>query len=304
MRVLLGGNKRRGVAVLEALADAGHELVGVVAHPDGDRAVAEAATARGLPLHEPSEINEPSVVAALRALEPDVVVLAGYGSIVKQEFIDLAPRGCINLHAGKLPQYRGSSPLNWALINGEPDLTVSVIQVDSGVDSGDVLAERTFSVGGDETIADAHRYANAIFPELVLQVLAQIEAGTLRPRVQDDAEAAYYPLRFPDDGLLLWDTTTAAQAHDRIRALTRPYPGAFTFWQGHRLTILRSRPADRVVHGEPGRVYAVSGDELLVCASDRCLWLVDIEAEDGSQPQIARYDRLATARGLAVEGLS
>ncbi len=304
MKVLLGGNKQRGLAILDALAEAGHELVGVIAHADGDSSFVDEARRRGLPLQQPQDVNDPDVLAALRRLEPAAVVLAGYGHVVGPDFLGLAPLGCVNLHAGKLPQYRGSSPLNWALINGETELTVSAILVDEGIDTGDVLGERSFPLGPDETIDDAHRRANELFPELLLDVLESLERGTATPRKQDDAEAAYYPLRFPEDGLILWDTVTAAEAHNRIRALTRPYPCAFTFWNGRRLTLIRSRLADRVVHGEPGRVYLVQGDQVLVCASDRCLWLTETAGEDGGAPSIARYDRLATVRELAAATLS
>jgi methionyl-tRNA formyltransferase len=189
--------------------------------------------------------------------------------------------------------------MNWALINGEREITLSAIVLDAGVDTGDVLGERTFAVGVDETIADVHAQANAFFPELLVEVLRGLDDGTDRRRQQEEADAAYWPLRLPDDGLLVWDQVTARQAHDRIRALAPPYPGAFTFWRGRRVKLLRSVLEPRVIKGEPGRIYALGANGMLVCATDRCLRITSaILEDDGSDLStvVSRYDEFATAR--------
>lgn len=309
MRILLAAHKERGVRCLEALLGAGHAVVGVVAHHDAAgraNAVTAAAERLGLPLLRPADVNAPEAVAALAALEPEVTVLAGYGQIVRAGVLGVAPRGCVNLHGGRLPDYRGSSPMNWALMNGDPEVTVCVIAVDLGVDTGDVLGERVLPVGPDETIAELQERANAVFPELLVEVLGRLEAGTLQPRRQDPDAGAYWPLRFPDDGLLLWDRLTAAEVHDRVRALTDPYPGAFTVHDGRRVRILRSRLEPRTVHGEPGRVYRALPDGLLVCAADRCLWITRATFEDGADalPAVPRYARFATAATAVLAGVT
>lgn len=307
MRILFAGNRRRGVECLGALLRAGHDVVGVLAHPcvgvPGPDTVAGTARAAGLSVLQPADVNARDVVETLRAWKAEVSVLAGYGPIVSQTFIDLALRGCINLHGGRLPQYRGSSPMNWALINGDLEVTLSIIQVDVGVDTGDVLLDRTLPVGVNDTIADVQDRADRLFPEMLLAVLSGLEAGTLVPRRQDSAQAVYYPLRFPDDGLVLWDRLTAAQIHNRIRALTDPYPGAFTFLRGRRVKLLRSELAARTVRGEPGRVYANRGDGLLVCATDRCLWIRRAVFEDDQRDvvgAVSRYEQLATLGAAAA----
>ena len=311
MRILFAGHKTRGVECLEAVRARGYEIVAVVGHPPGSAgptadSVAAAGRALGVPVFEPEDINSAQTVRSLRALQPDVLVLAGYGPILRGPIIDMPSHGCINLHGGRLPQYRGSSPLNWALINGETGFTISIIRVDAGVDTGDVLLDRTFPIGPDDTIADLHRIANANFPGMLVEVLEGIRTGTARGRKQDPLEAAYYPLRFPDDGLILWDLATAQQVHNRIRALTDPYPGAFTFLGSRRVRVLGSKAAARTHYGEPGRVYVKNEHGLLVCASDRCLWMTRaVFDDDGSDAiaDIARYRSFATVRGLALAGL-
>ncbi len=306
MRILFAGNKERGVSCLDALVANGYEVVSVLAHdsPAGQSLV-DASTRQGIPVLRPKNVNHPDVIVQLSMFAPDLTVLAGYGQIVRQAFISIAALGCVNLHGGKLPQYRGSSPMNWALINGESSFTLSIIAVDAGVDTGDVLNERTFPIADDDTIVQLQETANRAFPEMLVEVVAQIETGTLVRRKQDESLAAYYPLRFPDDGLILFDLHTAEQIHNRIRALTDPYPGAFTFLKGMRVALLSSQLAKRLYFGEPGRVYLKNQNGLLVCARDKCLWIKTAVFADRSDalPMINRYDKLATVSGLAVEPL-
>jgi methionyl-tRNA formyltransferase len=307
MRILFAGNKERGVKCLEALLSNNNQIIGVIAHPStakSSEGLTQLAEGLNVPLFQPSNVNDKEVLANLWELKPDLTVLAGYGQIVKKQFIDLAPLGCINLHGGKLPKYRGSSPMNWALMNGEEEFTLSVIRVDEGVDTGDVLCERTYPVSIDDTIAEVQEISNKAFPEMLVEVVNQVQAGTTNPRKQDEATASYYPLRFPDDGLIFFDTLTAVEVHNRIRALTTPYPGAHTFYKGKKLKLLRSRLTRKTYFGEPGRVYLKNENGLLVCAKDRCLWITDSIIENDNSTgyeAIDRYSKLATLRDLAVQ---
>lgn len=304
MKILFAGNKERGIICLNALMLDGHDIVAVIAHPDTKNLgtsnnFAKNAKINELLLFQPANINQPEFINQIHKLSPELIVLAGYSQIVKEDFIRIAPYGCINLHGGKLPQYRGSSPMNWALINGEKEITLSIIKVDSGVDAGDVLLERTFPISDNDTIADIQNTANFMFPEMLTQVVSNIQKGNILYRKQDDSLASYYPLRFPDDGLILWDLFTAQQVHNRIRALTDPYPGAFTYINGERVKLLRSSLTKTNFYGEPGRVYRKTNFGLLVCASDRCLWIENAFFEkDGTSiyDKIQRYEKFATIR--------
>jgi methionyl-tRNA formyltransferase len=309
--VLFAGNKERGTTCLRALLERGHPVCAVIAHAGADEpirpgSVAELARQRGLPLFCPKDPNEPELIAELRSFRPELTVLAGYGPIVGPAFIELAPH-CINLHGGRLPQVRGSSPMNWALLHGHREFGISIIAVAPGVDAGDVLAERLFPIGADDTIADLQEVANAAFPPLLLEVVDAIAANAIRPRRQDPAESAYYPLRFPEDGVVFWDQLTAKQVHDRVRALTDPYPGAFSFFGGRRVRLLRTQLTARPFYGEPGRIYRTTERGLLVCARDACLWLLRAVFEDDGSPVAGaarRYDKFATVQDLALTALS
>ncbi len=304
MKILVAGNKERGTACLEALIDAGFDVAAAVAHPFPGatppvRSFAAAALAKGIPVLSPADINAEESCRALAGQGADLMVLSGYGPILEPSTIALFPRGCINTHAGKLPECRGSSPMNWALIHGWSSFTLSVIEVDAGVDSGPVLLDRTFPIGPDDSIADLQAIANREFPAMLVETLARMKDGRLEKRVQDEARAGYYPLRFPEDGFVLFDQLTAEEIHNRIRALTDPYPGAHSFVNGRRVRLLASRRAKRNVFGEPGRVYEVSANGLLTCAKDRCLWIRKWRFE-GETGEIRRYDTFATVRGAAA----
>jgi methionyl-tRNA formyltransferase len=310
MKLVVFGKGERGARCLDALHCAGHEIALAVGQGSGAESagsgLAETARALGYPLYQPEDPNAPEARVALAELKADLFVLAGYGKILKRAALGIPRRGCINLHAGKLPEYRGSSPLNWALINGERSFTLSIIQVDPGIDTGALLAERSFPIGPDDTIRELHAIANEQFPEMLLEVIEAIEVGISATRPQLEGGGSYWPLRLPEDGAVLFDTYTAAQVHDRIRALADPYPGAFTLWKGRTVKLLASRRCEDDYRGEPGRVYRISRGGLLVCASDRCLWLERALLADTGRPladEIARYDRLATVREAALQAL-
>lgn len=282
----------------------------VVVHPEEKRgtatSVADRAEELGIEVLAPVDPNAADFEESLRALEPEVLVLGGYGKILRRNVIEVPRRLCVNLHGGRVPDYRGSSPMNWSLINGESSFGLSVLRVDPGVDSGEVLLERSFEIGPDDTIRELHAVANEHFPRMLVETLDRLADGTLEPRTQDVSKGGYYPLRFPEDGFVLFDQLTAAQIHGRIRALTRPYPGVFTFHRGRRVNLWASELVEPPFYGEPGRIYRVGTRGLLVCASDRCLRITEATFHDTGEPlagAVARYDALATVRGALWDAL-
>lgn len=306
LRIVFFGNGPRGVACLERVVDAGHQVCAVVVHAgdsSASKVMKSAACEINLECLAPQDPNRSDFVSLLAEKRADVFILAGYSPIICQDLITTPKAMTINTHAGELPGMRGSSPLNWALMEGRTSVTLSIIQVTSVVDGGDVLTERVCQVSDSTTIADLQQRANELFPEMIAEVLESIGSGTLRKRRQENSQSAYYPLRFPDDGIILWDQLTAVQVHNRIRALTDPYPGAFTYGRGRRIRLLRSEQTATPYMGEPGRVYRKTPRGLLVCASDRCLWItraVDARSGDSAQTFVDRYDCFATMREAAM----
>jgi len=308
VKIVFFGKGARACACLERLLDDERDVVAVVTHPyEGPEPdIVRLARARTLPVHAPADPNAESFIERLESYEAELFILGGYGPILRKRTLELPRVMSVNLHAGKLPEYRGSSPMNWALINGESSFSLSIIAVDPGVDTGDVLADRELQIGEDDTIVDLHGQANALFPEMLSGVLRDLDKGTLERRVQDAGAAAYLPLRFPDDGFVLWDMLSAEQVHNRIRALTRPYPCAFTYLDGRRVDLFASERAVPPFFGEPGRVYRKTKRGLLVCAADRCLWITRAKFSDDASlvsDSVCRYVCFETVRGHILRSL-
>ena len=304
MKILFAGNKERGISCLNAVREK-HKVVGVIGHKKTNKNnhFVDETKRMGFDVFQPVDVNDQRFIKKVKVLAPDITILAGYGPIVKRDFISIAKFGCINLHGGKLPKYRGSSPMNWALINGDNNFTITIIQVDLGVDTGNVLIEKTFQINDNDTIAELHEIANKNFPKLLLKVLYQIEKKTIKTKIQDMESYSYYPLRFPEDGLIFFDQLTAEEIHNRVRALTSPYPGVFTYYNNRKVMVLKSNLTKRPFFGEAGRIYRVSKKMgILVCARDKCLWLeevVDNETGEKCIDVFSRYDKLATIKEAA-----
>ncbi|MCP5105691.1 MAG: hypothetical protein GY950_20050, partial [bacterium] len=220
MKIVYFGKGIRGYYCLEKILQAGYK-VKLAVGPDNKNnknksdefSILTLAERFGIKTITPAEPNSPETETFLRNQNADLFVLGGYGKILKKNIIAVPKIMTVNLHGGKLPANRGSSPLNWVLINGESSFTLSIIKVDGGVDTGPVLHETTHPIGPNDTIVDLHKIANDVFPQMLLHVLQQLKTGNYTLREQARHEGAYYPLRFPGDGFILFDQLTARQVH-------------------------------------------------------------------------------------------
>jgi len=250
MRVAYFGHRMIAVAPLEALVAAGKDVVGIVAHPETFEppdpewfaAVRSLATARGIPLATPERLDEPAV-QTLGSWRPDLLVVVGYLAILKRPVRDLPPLGAINIHAGLLPRYRGRAPLSWAILNGETEAGLTVHYIDRGVDSGPVIAQRRYRIGPDETAGELYGRIQADIPEFLLEVVERFEAGPVEGTPQDETKALCLPLIGSEHARIDW-SRPAGKIHDQVRALTRPYPGAWTDFRGQKLTVWKTRRVD------------------------------------------------------------
>lgn len=287
-------NAERGLSVLQALAAAGHGIgaVHVPRAAAAKPALAEAARELAVKLEAVDDTNTPDFVAAYGARRPRLAVVAGFSTIFKPPLVAAPELGTINCHAGRLPQYRGGSPLNWQIINGEAMAGISVIRMDGGIDSGDVLAETSIPIAAEDDIATLHDKANARFPELVVEVVRRFERGNLSGRRQDPAAAVYWHQRNDDDGHIDFGRATARRVHDQVRALTSPYPGAFAYLGDRRMRILKTALDAPDMRGVPGRIVHIQGQGPFAICADRALRLVSWRFEDNGSPRLATGARL------------
>jgi methionyl-tRNA formyltransferase len=250
MRVVFLGTPEFAVPSLEALRRE-HDVIAVFTQPDrpkgrgnqvSESPVKIAASMLGIPIHQPERIRRPESVELLRSLAADLMAVVGYGQIIPQAIIDLPKYGILNVHASLLPEYRGAAPIQWAIANGETETGVTIMQIDAGLDTGDMLLKRSIRIGPDETVPDLAGRLAPLGAELLLEAIRQIAGGTVHREKQNDAEASYAPILKKEDGLIDW-SRPAQQIYNRLRGFT-PWPGAYTTFRGQQLLITRARPAE------------------------------------------------------------
>jgi len=276
-----------GCIGIEALLRHGFEIPAVFTHTEDPReniwfgSVSELAASRNIPVFAPEDINHPIWVRKIREMEPDIIFSFYYRNMVRTPILEIPPAGCLNLHGSLLPRYRGRCPINWVLVNGEKETGVTLHYMTPRPDDGDMVCQKKINISDDDTALSLHQKAARASMELLDEILPQIKDGTAPRRPQDHPLASYFGGRGPEDGEISWNRT-ATEIRNLVRAVTRPYPGAFShaggrkclFWtvtetpQGHETlspgTIISNDPlvvacgkgAIRVDFGQPeGGVY-------------------------------------------------
>jgi methionyl-tRNA formyltransferase len=220
------------------------------------------------------DVNDIRFVDYLNSLSLDFGVVAGFPTIFKAELIKSTLYGMVNQHAGRLPTYRGGSPLNWQIINGERKIGISVIKMDEGIDSGQVLASAEFLLSVGEDISHAHMKANNLFGSLSIQAIDKLLSGNYSA-AETIGDSVYWHQRNDADGLIHWDRMSAAEVVNLVRGVAPPYPGAFCFFSKQMIRVYRASVPDDIYRGTPGRVFFVQGKGPLVCARDKAVLLRD-----------------------------
>ena len=273
----------------------------VVTHADDPdeeiwfRSVADRARAARLPVLVPRSVNDPAVVRLLAAVDPDFVFSFYFREMLTPGVLALARRGALNLHGSFLPRYRGRSPVNWVLVNGERETGVTLHYMDEKPDHGDVVAQRAVPIADDDTALTLTRKMGEAARVLLRDALPALLAGAASRTPQDHSRASYFGGRRPADGLIAWNRS-AREIYNLVRAVTHPFPGAFTDVGGRRLFVWWAEPKATERRGAAGEVLEVRpGEGVLVRAGEGALLLRDVEVDgDGEH----RADRLAERLGL------
>jgi methionyl-tRNA formyltransferase len=284
---------------LECLEEAGFETVLFVTHPGAPgeaiwwRPPADRARARGVPVVMPSDLDAPEEVERVRAAAPDFLFSFYYRSLIGPAILRLARRGALNLHGSLLPRYRGRAPINWVLVNGESETGVTLHHMDEKADHGDIVVQRPVAIDFADTAPGLFRKVAEAARLVLREALPLLAAGTAPRRPQDHARATLFGRRTPEDGRIAW-SWPAIRVYNLVRAVTRPYPGAFTMSGGRRLFVWRAVPADRLRGEEeapPGTVLGARQGGIAVATGEGCL--VVLEAQREGDPAAAGAGPLA-----------
>lgn len=284
MKLILMGRSERAAHCLAELVKSEHEVVLVVAQEGEEgwfRSIVPDAKEYGIPVIENINVNTDDFIGIVKKTTADLIVMICFSQLVRKKLRETPRYGIINLHAGHVPYYKGDAPLNWALINGEENIRISILQVDKGIDTGDVLADASYIAHRDTTIKDLCDWTLREYPEMLIRVLDLMERGMIQRRPQNSQinGEATWTHRGPKDGMINWRTMTAMQIHNLVRALTHPYPGAFFF--SHKLPgkfyVWETKLLYCTYRGVPGRIATFIGDSMVVICKDRGLLIKTIQ---------------------------
>ncbi len=271
---------------LKALIESGEEVVSVYTQPDRPKGrgrklapspIKKAALSFGLPVFQPVSFKEFSAVDQLAEQKPDLMIVVAYGLILPQKVLDIPTWGVVNVHASLLPRYRGAAPIQRAIINGEKETGITIMRLDAGMDTGDILLMETEPILATDTAQSLHDRLSVLGGRLLLQALRRIRQGTLLSRPQDPSLASYAPPLKKEEGEVRW-TLTAMEIDRWIRGLS-PWPGAFTFFQGKRLIIHKARPDSPEIIGSPGTVNSLEGGEIHIQTGQGLLTIFEAQLE-------------------------
>ncbi len=292
MRVVFMGTPEFAVPSLQALLEAGHDVCAVVTQPDRPAGrgqslryspVKQAALDNALPVLQPKRVSADEFMAKLRELKPEVVVVVAFGQKIPREILELPQFGCINVHGSLLPRYRGASPIHWAIIDGNHETGVTTMLLNEGWDTGDMLLQETVSISSEDTAGTLHDKLSTVGAELLVKTLAGLQAGSIRPRPQDDSQANYVRMLKKEDGLIDW-SQSAQQLVNFVRGM-QPWPVAYSYLGDRLVKVWWLEPAQSLgeQQSQPGTVMIADGNQMVVSVGDGAVRLVSVQPESGKK---------------------
>lgn len=303
MKVIFMGTPDFSVGTLEALVAAGHEVCLAVTQPDKPKGrgkemqytpVKTSALAHDIPVYQPRRVREPECVDELRKYEADVMVVVAFGQILPKEILELTPYGCINVHASLLPKYRGAAPIQWAIIHGETVTGVTTMQMDEGLDTGDMLLKSEVPIETEETGESLHDKLAEAGAKLCVETLTALQAGTVTREKQGDSPTAYAKMLTKELGEIDWEKP-AVEIERLVRGLNS-WPSAYTHWNDKVMKIWKTEVKNTEGKQAPGTIAAVEKDRFYVQTGEGQLGVLELQI-----PGKKRMDAGSFLRGYHLQ---
>ena len=291
------------VGTLEALVEAGHEVCLVVTQPDKPKGrgkemqytpVKEAALKHGIEVYQPRRIREAECVEKLRQYNADIMVVIAFGQIIPKEILEMVPYGCVNVHASLLPKYRGAAPIQWSIIDGEAVTGVTTMQMDEGLDTGDMLLKTEVPITAEETGESLHDKLAKAGAALCVETLAKLQEGSIVPKKQGESPTAYAKMLDKKLGNIDW-TKSAVEIERLVRGLNS-WPSAYTYWNKKVVKIWKASVTDEKSNEQAGTVVKVEKDGFYVQTGNGLLKVLELQI-----PGKKRMDAGAFLRGYTIE---
>ncbi|MBU1567291.1 MAG: methionyl-tRNA formyltransferase [Proteobacteria bacterium] len=286
LRIVFMGTPDFAAANLQALLTGPDQVVAVVSQPDRakgrgkkisptpTKVVAEAA---GIPVLQPTKIKTEEFRNGLLSYQPDLIVVAAYGRILPPSLLELAPMGCINVHGSLLPRYRGAAPIQWAIIKGETEFGVTIIQMDQGMDTGDMLLKAKITADPKETAGSLMEKLSILGGQTLLQAIKGLKEGSITPVPQDSSQATMAPMLKKEDGLIDWNRS-AKEIECLIRGLD-PWPSTFCYLQENRLRLFSPEVVYMESPAQPGTVIQADQRGMLVACGKNALQIGELQPD-------------------------
>ena len=299
MKIVFMGTPDFAVGTLHALAESEHEILAVVTQPDKPKGrgkalqptpVKEEALRYGIPVYQPKKVREEEFQAVLRELNPDLIVVVAFGQLIPKSILELPRYGCVNVHASLLPKYRGAAPIQWAVIDGEKESGVTIMKMDEGLDTGDMIAKAVVPLAADETGGSLFDKLSQIGAQLLIDTIPALEAGTAVCEKQpQESPTPYAAMLNKKMGLIDWNQD-ASVIECLIRGLN-PWPSAYTYLKGKTLKIWQAKVVERQQEAEPGTVICVGKKQLVVACKTNALSIQRLQLEGKKQMETEAFLR-------------
>lgn len=299
MRTVFMGTPDFAVGALRALVNAGHEVAAVVTQPDKPKGrkheltpppVKAAAMEEGIPVLQPARVRAPEFIEELKKLQPEIIIVAAFGQIIPGAVLELPKYGCINIHASLLPKYRGAAPIQWAILDGEKESGVTLMRMDEGLDTGDMVAKVVVPITPQDTGGSLFDKLSKAGAELLVRTLPLIEKGEVRYEKQpEESPTAYARMMTKETGRMDW-SMTAEELERRVRGLY-PWPGTWTSLEGKQLKIWGCRLSQENPGGGCGELFVTEAGRLLVQTGEGCLEILELQLEGKRRMRAADFLR-------------
>ncbi len=278
------GTPEFAVPSLEALHKAGYTIDLVVTQQDRKKGrgkklqpteVKKKALELGLEVYQPENVNSKESVEKIKLLKPDFIVVAAYGQIIRRQIIDIPKYDIINVHASLLPKYRGAAPINWAIVNGEDETGITIMEIQEGLDTGDMILKSSLPILDEDDAESIHDKLSKLGGELLTEAILGIVDGSLKRKKQDDDLSTYAPMLNKESGLINWNKP-AKEIRNLIRGL-KPWPSAFTYYKGEMVKIHRAEVIDENPDASLGEIIKIDKKNVYVKAFNSVLKVIELQ---------------------------
>ncbi len=297
MRIVFMGTPEFAVPCLQKLIDCGHEVTGVFTQPDKPQGrkmvltpppVKQLAVQNGIPVYQPQKMRDGTALEMLKEANPELVIVVAYGKILPKEILEFPEYGCINIHASLLPALRGAAPIQWSVINGFKKTGVTSMQMDEGLDTGDMLLKGEIEIGENDTAGEMHDKLSVLGAEILEKTIDLLLKNELKPEKQDHDKFTYAPMLSKELSPIDWNLT-AQEVHNKIRGLC-PWPSATSSLNGKKVKIHQSiLCSDK--KGCPGEIIGVGKHLIVSCGDGNCIEILNLQAEGKKAMSASDYMR-------------